>query len=500
MSLLCVTVTGSTLAELRARRDAAAAWADLVELRLDGVRDPDVAGALADRPRPAIVTCRPRWEGGAFDGTEEERRRLLSQALALGAEYVDIEWRAGFDDLVRGEAARRVVLSLHDFAGVPAELAEKARAMQATGAGVVKLAVTVTRLAELVRLREVAREIAARGSRVVAVGLGSVGVPSRVLAPQFGSSWSYAGTAAPGQMPPEELVETYRFRSIRPGTAIYGVAGRPLAHSLSPVMHNAAFAAAGLDAVYVPLEAADVEDLVAFARAFGVRGVSVTAPFKEQVVPYVDDLEPRARLTGAVNTLRVDDGRIAGCNTDIDGFLEPLRAAGSWRGRRAVVVGAGGAARAVVVALASEGAAVEVYARHADRAMHVARLAGGTGGALPPPAGRWDLLINATPVGTAPATDAMPVPPECLSGVGLVYDLVYNPPETRLLAQAKALGCRTIGGLAMLVAQARLQFAWWTGRDMSADVFRRAAARGLRRAHFETAPRAAAQEEISSQR
>ncbi len=480
MAQLCVAVTGRTTAELRAQRDAAARWADLIELRLDGVRDLDVAGALAERPRPVIVTCRPVWEGGAFAGSEDERRRILAEALARGAEYVDVEYRARFDDLLRNRRGRRIVLSLHDFAGVPTDVADLARAMLATGAEVVKLAVMPAALADLVRLREVAAMVRAGGAEVVVLAMGSLGTPTRVLAAHFGSRWTYAGAGlAPGQLPPEPLIEQFRFRQITAATAVYGVAGRPIGHSLSPAMHNAAFRAAGLDAVYVPLEAADAEDLLTFVRAFGVRGVSVTAPFKERVLPYVDHLDPVAQRVGAVNTLRLDERGMAGCNTDVDGFLDPLRAIGPWRPRRAVVVGAGGAARAVVVALASEGIAVDVYARRAERAEAVARLGGGTGHALPPPAEGWDLLVNATPVGTAPEVEAMVVPRECLRQGRVVYDLVYNPPVTRLLREASAAGCRTIGGLAMLVAQARRQFAWWTGCTLPAELFREAAERAL---------------------
>src|SRR4051812_28933605 len=147
--LLCVTVTAPTMAELRRRRDEIAD-ADLIELRLDSVSDPDVAGALAGRRRPVIVTCRPRWEGGRFTGAEEERRRMLGDALALGAEYVDIESRAHFDDLVRGSGGRRIVLSYHDFEGVPSDLAALIRAMRSTGAEVVKVAATTKRLSDCV--------------------------------------------------------------------------------------------------------------------------------------------------------------------------------------------------------------------------------------------------------------------------------------------------------------------------------------------------------------
>src|SRR5688572_704885 len=155
---LCITVTASTTAELRRRRDAVRG-ADLVELRLDGVGDPDVAGALAGRRLPVIVTCRPTWEGGLFRGAEEDRRRLLGEALAHGAEFVDIEWRAGFSDLLSQTAGRRIVLSSHDFESVPADLTERARAMHRCGAEVVKMAVTARRLSDCIPLTDLGAAI-----------------------------------------------------------------------------------------------------------------------------------------------------------------------------------------------------------------------------------------------------------------------------------------------------------------------------------------------------
>src|SRR5262249_27326293 len=180
--LLCVTVTAPTTAELRLRRDAVCAG-DLVELRLDSVSDPDVAGALADRRRPVIVTCRSAWEGGWFDGSEEERRRLLSEALALGAEYVDVEWRARFDGLIAGAGGRRIVLSMHDFDGVPADLEAQAAAMCGTGAEVVKLAVLTRKLSDCVPLLEIgSRNGGAPGAESGGRrGLVLIGMESRVL-------------------------------------------------------------------------------------------------------------------------------------------------------------------------------------------------------------------------------------------------------------------------------------------------------------------------------
>ncbi|HVC20845.1 MAG TPA: shikimate dehydrogenase [Vicinamibacterales bacterium] len=470
---LCVTVSAPTTAELRRRRDACPD-ADLVELRLDAVRDLDVAAALQGRPGPVVVTCRPRWEGGAFAGSEEERRRILAEALALGAEFVDVEWKAGFDDLVAQEGGRRIVISHHDFTGVPDDLSARLRAMRATGAAVTKLAVQAHRLADCLPLLDAGAAAGADG-RLVLLAMGPAGFATRALAARFGSCWTYAGSEAGlGQIPAARLVSEFRFRESTPATAVYGLVGAPLAHSVSPAMHNAAFRAAGLDAVYVPLEAADADDFLQVADRLGVRGVSVTIPYKEALYARAGRTDPVARRVGAVNTLRREPDGWHATNTDVEGFLAPLAGRMALAGARVAVLGAGGAARAVAIAAAGAGAQVTVHARTAGRAEAVARLAGGTAGPCAPPPGSWDLLVNATPVGQFPHPDASPMRADSLTG-RLVYDLVYNPATTRLLREAAAAGCRTLGGLEMLVAQARAQFAWWTGASPDARVMTMAA-------------------------
>ena len=474
---LCATVTAETTAGLRAARDAAAG-ADLVELRLDGVRDLDVEGTLAGRAGPVVVTCRPVRAGGRFDGSEEERHRILERAFDLGADWVDLEWGAGFETLVADRRGRNVVLSMHDFEATPADLEARYRAMRATGAEVVKIAAYSRSAADVVRLHRLGR--GAGGEPAVLVGMGPIGVPTRLLPAHFGSAWTYAGDGvAPGQTPLADMIGRYRCHRTSASTAVYGVAGAPIAHSLSPVMHNAAFADIGLDAIYVPFEAASAGDLMELVQALGVRGLSVTAPFKESILDYVADVDPVARETGAVNTLRADGGGWRGMNTDVAGFLAPLEARLGVDGRRCCVLGAGGAARAAAAALAGRGGEVTVCARRPERAAEVAALAGGAGGPFPPAPGSWDLLVNATPVGTAPHIDETPVPPAALAGGGTVYDLVYNPARTRLLRDAEAAGCRTIGGLDMLAAQAVRQFEWWFGARPSPDLFLDAARAAL---------------------
>ncbi len=477
---LCVTVTASTTAELRRRRDAVRD-ADLVELRLDSVSDPDVAGALAGRRRPVILTCRPTWEGGEFRGGETERRRLLGQALTLGAEYVDVEWQAGFSELLQATAGKRVVLSSHDFGGVPNGLGDRVQAMRATGAEMVKIAVKAERLSDCLVLRDLGRD-GTRGheSRSLFMAMGEAGVATRVLPARFGSAWTYAGTlAGVGQLSPDDLIDTYRFRDVTDATEIYGVVGSPVSHSVSPAMHNAAFRAAQRNAVYLPLAAADADDFLAFARAIGVCGASVTLPFKRALFERADEACAVARRIGALNTLRLVDGRWMGDNTDAAGFLQPLEERGVvLKGLRASLLGAGGSARAVAVALAGSGANVVLHARDRSRAEEVAEAVSGDVGPWPPERGSWDLLVNCTPIGMHPQVEASPVPADALTG-GMVYDLVYNPAETRLLQDARRAGCRTVGGLDMLVAQAQEQFRWWTGERPEPGVMRRAATRRL---------------------
>lgn len=483
--LLCETVTGRTMAELIAARETATAGdtkegrsglpVDILELRLDGVADPDVARALDGRQRPVIVTCRPVWEGGRFDGSEADRAAMLERAHQLGAEFVDIEWRAlsgaeghVYQRVIDRDGAR-VVLSTHDFEGVPADLAARVADMRRRGAGVVKVAVTPSRLSDTLALADLARP-----GRTVVIGMGDAGVPSRLLAARFGSIWSYGGNAvAPGQIPAARMLSEFRFRSIGPRTRVFGVVSINAAHSLSPVMHNAAFAAAGLDAVYVPLRAADFTDFLSFAAGIGIDGASVTIPFKLDAIRAAHMVDEITRRVGAANTLRRTKDGWEATNTDVAGFLEPLEAAypKTLAGARAAVVGAGGSARAAIVALLSRGVRVSVHARRKEQGRLLADALGIDAGAWPPPAGAWDILVNCTPLGGAGLRDESPVSKTSLTG-GLVYDLTYGDGDSRLVSDAKAAGCVTLDGLPMLIAQAERQFEWWTGRPPATGVMR----------------------------
>jgi 3-dehydroquinate dehydratase/shikimate dehydrogenase len=461
--------------DLRRNRDAASS-ADLVELRLDLVDRPDVAGALQGRRTPVIVTCRAHWEGGRFSGSEEERRRILDSAIAQGAEYVDVEAAAGFaGDVIASRGGRGVIVSSHVFGDPPADLADRYNALRATGAEVAKLAIQVSSLKETLPLFDLAAKNTTNPRQGhVLIAMGNQGLPTRVLAARLRNRWTYVGDGiAPGQLPASRFIRDFRFRRIAADAALYAVVGNPVIHSRSPVMHNAGFAALGLKAAYLPLEARDVGDFVAFARAMRLGGVSITAPFKIGLMPHVDVIDPLAKQVGAINTITVRDGRWLGANTDVEGFLAPLVRRIALEGTRVSVIGAGGAARAVAVALASRRANVTICARNAEDARAIAELVAGSAGDFPPRPSSWDVLVNATPVGSE-KTPGSPMGNVPLDGA-IVFDLVYAPADTELLRNARAAGCQTIGGIEMLIAQAERQFELWTGQRPPAGLFEAAA-------------------------
>lgn len=492
---ICETVMTSTLARLRAARDAASAperagRIGLVELRLDGLApgELDVAGALADRRLPVIVTCRPVWEGGAFNGSEADRLRVLSDAARLGAEFVDIEMDAetrtpgAVAELAAGHRGQtRIIVSHHHFTpGVPKDLAARVRVMRACadalGTGsVTKIAIMAERPRDCATLRRaVYGDGMSAGS--IAIAMGPAGLLSRLLPAKFSTEWTYVGAAAPGQLSANDVITRFRVGEASLSTRVFGVAGLPIGHSASPAMHAAAFAAAGIDAVFVPVATADAAELLDIADALDFEGLSITAPLKSHVFgrPHVH-VDADGRAIGAINTLRrrAGDGW-DGRNFDAPAFRAALdEMALDLTGQRVVVLGAGGAARAAVRELLAMGAAVEIAARNRANAASLTEELG-TAVALWPPSGRVALVVNATPVGTSPHVRDTPIVAGSLQA-DVAYDLVYNPEDTQFLKDARAAGAWTIGGLDMLVAQASRQFEWWTGVRVEPGIFRRAA-------------------------
>jgi 3-dehydroquinate dehydratase/shikimate dehydrogenase len=477
MPLICVSLGVDDPQRLRAEHAAlVATGCRLVEYRLDFLPPAtDVAELIRSRPGPIIATVRRPEDGGKWLGPEDERRRMLQAAIDAGADYVDLEPDAAIAIPRRGTTRR--IVSMHDFAGTPPDLAAIHARLAACDADVVKLATTATSPVDNFRMLQLVRD-----AKVPTVGLcmGELGQASRVLNGVAGSPFSFAAAneaaaVAPGQLSFATMRELYRYESLSSATIIAAVIGDPIGHSKSPLIHNRALAAAGIDGVYVafrvPPDALDA--FVDAARAFGFRGLSVTIPHKEAVQKHVTRLDRSAATIGAVNTLVFEpDGSTAGYNTDEPGALDSIEAAaGSVRGRRAFVLGAGGAAKGIAFGLVWRGATVTIANRNRARADELATALGGDvvewseRHAVP-----HDVLVNCTSLGMHPKVEDTPFDAPSLRPGTTVFDTVYNPQETRLLREAQARGCRVIVGTEMFVRQAAWQFRYFFGTDAPLDV------------------------------
>jgi 3-dehydroquinate dehydratase / shikimate dehydrogenase len=482
---VCLVCAAGTVAEALRQASENRGRVDMLELRVDHLSPAEVAAAAgfpAAAGLPVILTVRRSADGGRFAGEERERVALIRR-LSPRFAFVDLEEdleAPGLEaDVTRGGA--RIIRSFHDFAGVPAELARRVAALPRGPREIPKAAVMPGSTADLRRVIEACAAVS--GERIV-LGMGEHGLPTRLLATRLGCFLTYASPAgapvAPGQVDPETLDTLYRFHSIGPSTAVLGVIGNPVRHTRSPRIHNRGFAAAGVDAVYIPFLVDRVPDFLPVADLLGVRGLSVTVPFKQEVIPHLARVDEVVRATGACNTMTRAGGAGAwsGTNTDVGGFLDPLREAFGGAipgGLGATVIGAGGAARSVVHALRGCGARVLVLNRSPGRARELATGFGAAFGGLDDAGYRaaaehGDVVVQATSAGMEPHPEIDPAPGLAFRAGGIAYDIVYSPDVTVFLRRARAAGCRIVRGRLMLVAQAMEQFRLFTGTAYPADL------------------------------
>ncbi|HOX37813.1 MAG TPA: shikimate dehydrogenase [Candidatus Brocadiia bacterium] len=504
MTKLCAVITEPTIElALRALR-ALPAGADMAELRLDYLRDADV-GDFKEEPsgsgktpalrslmrcgKPVICTCRPQSVGGRFEGSERDRLEILAAVSELGAEYVDVEIEDIGDYAHRGNAKK--IVSYHNFENTPPDLDSIFRRIESRDPDVVKVATTATDITDNARMFAAMRKC---GKPAIGLCMGERGAPSRILAPKFGGFLTFASLdggkeSAPGQITLADLLKLYRFRQINEATEIYGVVANPVAHSMSPAIHNAAFAALGINAVYLFLRVDNVAAFIEAFRQIDAKGYSVTIPHKESVIPCMDEVTPEIRRIGAMNTVVNRGGRLYGYNTDLKAALGSLANAvvragmagsvdGAFKGKRVLMLGAGGAARIITYGLMQAGADVTIVNRTQSRSEQLAR---DMDCAFAPVSEiiniPYDILVNGTSIGMSPKIDETPMPAEGLRPGAVVFDDVYNPIETRLLREAREKGCVTVSGFEWFVGQAAAQFELWTGRaaprELMADVVRK---------------------------
>lgn len=468
----------------RQARVAAMAGADWIELRLD--RFPplaDLRALVGSIGLPVIATCRTTRDGGSFTGSPAARRELLQHALACGAVGIDLEHWEAWRPTPR---PRLSIRSYHNLVGPGDDLTARRDALLAMDADVAKIAVTAPDLADAAPVLELLAATEQAEAPTVAFALGRAGSATRILACALGAPFVYASPddddQGLGQLPVDVVKGLYRARDLSPSTLLYGLLGNPVGHSLGPWLHNRVFRHLRIDAVYVPLESARPDALVASLPRRRLRGLSVTAPFKEEAARACHSLDDAARATGAVNTVLFDaHGQVRGCNTDVHGVRAAFAEAGLTQAPRktskAAVLGTGGGARAAVVALQEMGFQVTVLGRSLDPIRSFARERGVQLASL-----RADVLrtldplavVHATPVGTAGGPhDGERLLSEWTPPRGtFVLDMVYRPGETPLLAAAREHDAIPVSGLTMFLAQARMQVRLFTGADLDLAVLR----------------------------
>jgi 3-dehydroquinate dehydratase/shikimate dehydrogenase len=491
--MICVSIgRGRHKHMIAEHRHLAEQGAKLVELRLDYINGPvNLKRLITDRPCPAIITCRRPADGGKWTGTEDERLVLLRTAIAEGVEYIDLE-----DDVaggIRRFGETKRIVSHHDFRRTPENLEAIHQRLCGMDPDIIKICTMANHPHDNARILDLVRK-----SKVPTIGLcmGDIGIPTRVLCGRFGSPFTYATfhherALAPGQLSFDQMNEVYGYERINAETEVYGVIADPIGHSLSPLIHNTAFAHLGMNKVYVPFRVPR-EDLSSFfddVPALGIKGLSVTIPHKEEVVNKLTEADGAVRGVGACNTVVIDGPARRGYNTDyraaISSLEEAMNVTGkgekTLEGKTALVLGAGGAGMALTYGLVRRGAQVFVSDGQTRKAVLLAKR-------FDCRSVDWavrhtiaaDLLVNCTPVGMHPNLDETPFDKHYLRPSMVVFDAVYNPENTLLIKEARSRNCTVVSGVDMFVRQACLQFKLFTGQDgpgeLMRDVIRRAIA------------------------
>ena len=465
--------------------------AQLVELRLDYLMTPpNLKRLLAERPCPVVVTCRRQRDGGRWTKSEEDRQMLLRQAIASGVEYVDLEEDVAATIPRFGKTKR--IVSYHNFQETPENMPSLQHKMAALDADVVKMATMAHSPHDCLKALRMMRY---SPIPTVAICMGEIGTPSRILASKFGAPFTYATfhaerAMAPGQLSFQQMKETYHYDLINQETEIFGVIADPVAHSLSPLIHNAAFGQLKMNRVYVPFRVPQEElpQFMSDCNELGIRGLSVTIPHKEEILHHVDKIDEPSQQIGAANTVVWKDGERRGFNTDYHAAMASIDKAfggneeggSTLQGKVALVLGAGGVARAIVYGLKRRGADVIIASRTPQRAddlahrFHVRSTAWSLRHAVKP-----HLLVNCTPVGMHPHLDDSPFDQTYLRPGMIVFDTIYNPEQTLLVKQARENACEVITGVDMFVGQAALQFRYFTGEDAPAEMMRQVVRRAI---------------------
>jgi 3-dehydroquinate dehydratase/shikimate dehydrogenase len=479
---VCVAVTGSDPAEMLEKADALVRDNTFIEFRLDYLPRPALAlpkikqFAEYHAHVVAMATCRRVAAGGKFRGSLASQLDILAKASAAGCQVVDLELQSAThckpEQLRRLRSRAALILSHHDFRATK-NLDETLEKMVAISADFYKIVTTATTLYDNVVMMKFLERNSDKYS-LIGVCMGEQGIISRLLGVRAGSVFTFAAVSqdektAPGQVTAQDLRSTYRIEQVDAATRVYGVAGDPVAHSLSPAIMNAALRRETVNGVYLPLHAKTLKDLLACVRDIPIHGLSITMPYKTVMLSHLDNTDSHTTKIGACNTVvRAQDGRLYGFNTDAAGVVRPLEQRITIEGAKILVLGAGGAARAAVYGLKERGAEVYVLNRTLAQAQKLARSARArTLKRADLKKLSFDVIINATPVGMGNSQESPLNQDEIRARY--VFEMIYDPPETRLMKLAKAAGAEVIPGVEMFVQQAARQFEIWTGKPAPWD-------------------------------
>ncbi len=469
--MICLVLTGKTIQENLEQLAKNRPYIDLCELRVD-LLDSSEYSHLATFPQeanlPVILTCRRKADGGEYQGSEKERVALLEEALEGEFTYIDLEIDLKRASLEQKAAAKgvRVIRSLHDFDSIPSDIFHRMAKIAAKGE-IPKVAVMVNSVGDLITLFRAKEELAEVEEKIV-VGMGEFGLPSRILYKRAGSLLTYCseGEAAPGQINAQMMKELYRADRVNDNTKIFGVIGNPVLHSLSPLIQNRGFHEINFNAIYLPFPVDAVRSFFILAEMLKITGFSVTVPHKQSVLPYLGKITREVKQIGSCNTVVRSKNLWKGTNTDYYGFVAPLIGEIDSKDiQSALVVGAGGAARAVVWALRNHGCKVTIVNRDRERAKKLANETMSSWDSLEnaPLYTEVDLIVQTTPLGMAPFEGIDPIPNYKLQRGQIVYELIYRPHYTPLLKRAQESGCRLLFGIDMLLRQGKLQFESFSG-------------------------------------
>lgn len=478
---VCVALTGSDAGEMVDKAETLIRDNSFLEFRLDYLRRPGLALPRIKQFNEyhphvvSIATCRRAASGGHFRGSLAKQLDILTKAAAAGCQLVDLELQSAVrckpQQLERLRASAAVILSYHDFRATR-KLEETLEKMSAYAADYYKIVTTATTLYDNVTMMKFIEKNSDRHS-LIGLCMGEQGVISRALGVRAGSVFTFGAVSeeektGPGQITAQELRSTYRIEQVDAATRVYAVAGDPVAHSLSPAVMNAALRRETVNGIYLALHAKTLKDLLACVRDIPIHGLSITMPYKEAVLRHLDNTDPYTSRIGACNTVVRQDGKLYGFNTDAAGVVRPLQQRIELENAKILVLGAGGAARAAVFGLKERGAEVYILNRTAGPAQKLARSARArTLKRADLKKLSFDVIINATPVGMGNTRESPLNENEIKARY--VFDMIYDPPETRLLKLARAAGAQVIPGIEMFVHQAARQFEIWTGKPAPLD-------------------------------